>query len=152
MIPPRCCPRSQAIRTDDGLAAVERLSKLNQLYVNYDAVGDAGLARLSGLTQLECLAAHGCAAITDNGLGHLAPLTKLKSLYLSGTGVSDTSAKYLEALRCLKDLDISTTRVTAAGVNELQLALPELEIYHPYPYDEAAASRSPRRGPASVKP
>jgi hypothetical protein len=138
--------------TDAGLAEIERLSNLNELYVNYDAIGDAGLAQLSGLTRLECLAAHGCAAITDSGLAHLTTMNKLKSLYLSGTAVSDAGVKYLTALRGLKELDISNAGVTDAGVIELQRALPELEIYNPRPDDDAAASKSPKLGPARVSP
>jgi hypothetical protein len=51
-------------------------------------------------------------------------------LSLSSTLVSDAGLKYLTGLTNLKKLYLFDTHVTAAGVQRLQVALPECTIHY----------------------
>jgi len=61
-------------------------------------------------------------------LVHLNGLTKLLVLDLRGTQVTDAGLAHLKGLTNLSKLDISFTQVSDAGVQELQQALPSLDI------------------------
>ena len=50
-------------------------------------------------------------------------------LSLSGTPVTDASLKYVAQLRSLTQVNLNATRVTQAGVKELQAALPKTQIH-----------------------
>ena len=72
--------------TDDGLAPLEG-TLLVRLHLNHTAVTDAGLAHLEKLTTLtEIFLTH--TKVSDQGLTHLAKLPKLKSLYIRETKVT----------------------------------------------------------------
>jgi hypothetical protein len=49
-------------------------------------------------------------------------------LSLARSGVSDEGLKHLHGLTNLLELDLRTTKVTAAGVADLQKALPQCKI------------------------
>jgi len=62
-------------------------------------------------------------------LRDLAALKNLTTLSLLGsTTVTDASVKELATLKNLTELILSSTQVTAAGVKELQKALPNCTI------------------------
>ena len=66
---------------------------------------------------------------TDKGLAHLKGLTSLETLNLENTrGVSDFGLVHLKALTNLRQLDLDGTKVTDAGVQDLQEALPRVKI------------------------
>ncbi len=52
----------------------------------------------------------------------------LKRLSLAGSGLSDAGIKQLAALPNLEWLDLRRTKASAAGVSELQKALPNCQI------------------------
>ena len=66
--------------------------------------------------------------LTELFLVELAGLKKLERLSLAKSHVSDEGAKYLAPLTRLKELDLSDTQVTAAGVAELNKSLPQCRI------------------------
>ena len=69
--------------------------------------------------------------MTDAGLKELAALKGLQSLLISNCpGVTDAGLKELAALKGLQTLNLVLTKVTAAGVAELQKALPDCKIIH----------------------
>ncbi len=49
-------------------------------------------------------------------------------LRIGGPNVTDVGLVHLKGLRSLRSLDLSGTKVTDAGVADLQRALPNLEI------------------------
>lgn len=51
-------------------------------------ISDAGLANVSGLTELELLTIENSEGITDNGLKHLSHLHKLLALTCYGTSAT----------------------------------------------------------------
>jgi hypothetical protein len=90
-------------------------------------VGDAALVRLKNLPQLRTLEL-GSTRITDAGLTNLKGLTSLQTLDLSRTGVSDAGLAALKGLNQLQRLVLTGTQVTNAGVQDLQRALPRVNI------------------------
>ena len=118
---------SHTKETDATLADVGRLTRLEEFYINSQAISDAGLEHLTGLTNLSVLWLYR-TQVTDAGLAHLKGLTHLSSLRLHGTRVTDAGLVHLRPLTNLKRLVISGTRVTDAGATELNQALPSLEI------------------------
>jgi len=55
-------------------------------------------------------------------------LANVTRLALNGTDITDASLKEVAKLQQLTDLDLYDTRVTQAGVAELQKALPKCDI------------------------
>lgn len=98
-------------------------------------ITDEGLAYLAGLTKLETLSVSQ-SLVTDAGLVHLKNLTNLGWLGLSGSLVTDQGLMHLEKLNNLKDVHLYGTQVTEKGVANLQRALPKAKIRygsHPRP-------------------
>ena len=96
--------------TDAGLVHLKGLTKRQELYLGGTKVTDAGLVHLQGLKKLQKLElgttffTEYYTKITNDGLVHLKGLAKLQKLYL----------KY--------------TKVTKAGIDKLQKALPNCSI------------------------
>jgi hypothetical protein len=90
--------------TDDGLAAIEAWTDLRWLFLNNNPLTDGSLDIIRRFEKLEWLELGG-TQITDAGLTKLTELTKLRKLGLS-----------------------CCTKVTQAGVQRLQKALPNCEI------------------------
>ena len=65
--------------------------------------------------------------LSDAELVHLKGLTSLKSLVL-GSDITDAGLVHLKGLTKLQKLFLSSTKVTDAGVAELQKALPNCKI------------------------
>ena len=64
--------------TDDGLAAISRLSRLRRLRLSGTKIGDAGIRQLRGLSQLNDLdLVH--TRVTDMGLRDVADLSTSRS-------------------------------------------------------------------------
>jgi hypothetical protein len=113
--------------TEDGLKHIAALRQLRKLTIALPQVGDSGLEHLKGLDQLQELDLQ-FTQVTDEGLARLGVLDRLEILSLWSTQVSDSGLKHLKALRRLRSLNLVNTRVTAAGAQELERALPGLEV------------------------
>lgn len=100
---------------------------VTKVYLHGTAVTDADLAMLNKLTRLENLFL-GRTKISDAGLEHLKGATHLKTLSLNGTAVTDAGLKQLTDLKELKTLNVQETKVTATGADELRRALPQVTI------------------------
>jgi hypothetical protein len=68
---------SDTKETDAPLADVGRLTRLEEFYINSQAISDAGLEHLTGLTNLSVLWLYR-TQVTDVGLAHLKGLTQLE--------------------------------------------------------------------------
>ena len=120
--------------TDVGLANLKELTLLENLDLSKTGITDAGLANLKGLVKLQRLYLR-ITNVADAGLVNLRELTQLQTLDLGGTKVSDAGIVNLKGLTQLQGLDLRTaggrtTKVTSAGLNDLQKALPNCKIYH----------------------
>lgn len=113
--------------TDEDLALVKRLPKVQQLDLHNTAVTDAGLKDLAGMTALTQLHLNG-TAVTDAGLEPLKDLAALEYLNLYGTAVTDAGLKNLEGLKKLKRVYLWQTKVTEGGAKSLKGALPEVYV------------------------
>lgn len=93
----------------------------------YTQVTDAGLAYISGLTNLTKLdLAH--TQITDAGLVHLRGLTNLDELSLINTRITDAGLEHLSGLTKLTYLALNHTSVTREGYLKLKKEIPNCEI------------------------
>lgn len=103
--------------SDTGLRHLKGM-KLLHLNLDFTEIGDEGLAHLAGMTSLTDLRLTR-TRITDDGLAHLKGLTNLKTLDLHHTAVTDGGLKHLMGLP-LKNVGVSGTKVTAAGLERLK--------------------------------
>jgi len=137
---------------DDELDHLATLTQLRVLLLDHTAISGSGLKSLKGLTNLEQVGLHdtnvnddalatlkefpglgnialGRTRVTDNGLVHLGQMARLSSLNLGGeAAVTDAGLQHLKQAKNLRGLVVSGTKVTAAGVAELQKALPGCKI------------------------
>ena len=81
------------------------------------------LGALPGLRALEIKS----AKMSDSGLAHLQNLTQLRQLSLEGP-ITDAGLPHLKALRQLEVLSLKGTKVTDAGIQELQKALTNVKV------------------------
>jgi hypothetical protein len=98
------------------------------VYINAPQATDADLEHVRGLTHLQCLYVVRMQ-VTDAGLKYLEELRELQELHLDNAQVTDLGLEYLKGATQLERLHIAGTHVTDEGVKELQLALPNCEIY-----------------------
>jgi internalin A len=89
---------------------------------------DAKLAHVGRLSRLQLLSANYSPSVSNAGLAHLTRLTNLTFLWLDDTQVTDAGLAHLKGLSKLTQLNLHGSQVTDAGVNELQRALPNLNI------------------------
>ncbi len=136
---------------DAGLSNIAGLTRLKNLNVPISNITDAGMAHLKDLNALEFVVLHK-TKISGNGLQYLqgkplrilglnqtnigdadmqtiAGLTGLETLFLVGTKVTDASVPHLSKLKNLKRLDITGTKISAQGKQQIQSAIPGIKIY-----------------------
>ena len=100
------CPRL----SNDGLGQIVNVRTLQRLAVRNGSFTDAGLPQLQNLTDLTSLVLgeayypDGAVNVTDQGLRHLAPLAKLESLEISSTKLTGAGLVHLKALTSLASL------------------------------------------------
>jgi len=70
----------------------------------------------------------GCPALSDLFLHHLAELKQLERLALAGSSATDEGLKLLHGLTALRELDLTGTKVTAAGVEAFKKAVPKCMV------------------------
>lgn len=121
---------ANATVTDDDLARLVGLVKLERLLLDDVKITDAGLAHLSTLTGLKTLRVTdqtpGHATIGDDGIASLAVLSDLEELLLRSVNATDAAAETLAKLSKLKMLNLGATQMTDAGVERLA-DLPNLD-------------------------
>jgi hypothetical protein len=126
-----------SIRIDDALlAAVAPLDGLEELDLEFVAVGDSDLVhvgRLTGLRKLDLWQTE----VTDAGVIHLAGLTRLEDLRLPRR-VTDAGLARVAGMGRLERLNLSATAVTPAGLRHLH-DLPHLKkLDLPWKWKDAA--------------
>jgi hypothetical protein len=126
--------------SDEVLARVGNLGRLEELALGDSPVTDSGLAHLSRLTKLKWLYLPG-TRISDSGLAHRKGLTRLKHLSLMETAVTDAGLAHLHGLSALEGLQAGDGQFTDAGVRELRKFLPSLSIPRLKRFEGAAWSQ-----------
>lgn len=104
--------------TDADLAALEQLTELRHLDLDYTKIGDEGIEHLAGLQHLLWLDVED-TQITDDALATIGKLSALDSLILDGTAVSDDGLRRLEGMQSLGRLRLRRTAITDAGLDHL---------------------------------
>lgn len=100
---------------------------MQRLILDGNEIRGGGLAYLKSQLELVDLSL-GCPTLGDLTAQNLAELKQLKRLSLAGSGLGDAGIKHLASLTNLESLDLRRTKATAAGIAELQLALPTCQI------------------------
>jgi hypothetical protein len=113
---------------DNQLSILAKLHKLQSVGLRNARISSAGLKHLRGLSYLQDLNLFN-TDVGDAGLEHLQGLTNLRRLRLDNTLVTDAGLIHLHGLTQLRYLYLHRTQVTEAGAQELQRALPDLEIF-----------------------
>ena len=121
---------------DEDLERLSDLDRLITLRLAKTRVTDKGLRHIRGLDKLTHLDLSSCE-ISDDGLRSMGHLPAIRHLWLSKTiryGVDDQSdltdacVDYIASLTTLTDLQIADSRLTEAGLNRLEDALPNTKI------------------------
>lgn len=100
----------------------------NEVVEGASPLTDKGLKHLEGLSELASVRLWGCTNVTDEGVKHLQGLENLTWLRLGYSPISDAGIDSICHMSHLEKLDLTGTRVTAAGTAKLRRALPNLEI------------------------
>jgi Leucine-rich repeat (LRR) protein len=104
-----------------------KVPALERLVLDGNDIHGQGLTYLKEQPQLIDLSL-GCPTLRDVLAKKLAELKQLKRLSLAGSGLSDAGIKHLAGLPNLESLDLRRTKASAAGIAELQNALPNCQI------------------------
>jgi Leucine-rich repeat (LRR) protein len=114
--------------TDRGLESLARLPKLQRLNLHGAKITDAGAGQLRTLQELRELNL-GATQLSAKGLGFLAELGKLEKLSLPGlTKLDDEAIPVLAAMKSLRWLDITDTKITPEGAERLRTGHPGLVV------------------------
>jgi serine/threonine protein kinase/Leucine-rich repeat (LRR) protein len=113
--------------TDVSLAILPKLPTLKRLVLDGNDLGGRGLTHLRLQPELIDLSLR-CPTLGDLFAKNLAELRQLKRLSLAGSALTDEGIQHLAALANLESLDLRGTKTTAAGVAELQAALPKCQF------------------------
>ena len=115
--------------SDAGLVQLGPLKALRSLDLSFTKIHDHGLRHLKGLDGTRSgLNLANCREVTDAGLVHFRGLTRLRCLRVNGTQLTGTGLAAVEGMKVLLDLDVRSTAVTMAGVDQLQKKLPKARI------------------------
>lgn len=119
--------------TDAGLESVQALARLRDLDLSLLAITDAGLRHLTSLKllqRLELIYAEGFAGplLTDACGMSLRELESLRELNLTGAKLSDAGLEWLSSLPALRRVQLARTTVSAAGAERLRMSRPGLEV------------------------
>lgn len=129
----KACPELTEVRWSggsprpQGLQELTLLPKLQQVGFADITCTEQHVLALSKLNVRE-LGLHACK-VEDGSLRHLAMMDQLEMLGLTYNPLTDQGLSALKSLTNLSRLDLQGTMVTAAGIAELEQALPKCEIF-----------------------
>lgn len=108
---------------EGALAQLSQFPKLSSVLLNDVGISDDDLIAIGKLTSLTNLDLRGCP-VSNAGMAHLSGLTNLRALRLSGsngkTTVDDEGLKPLASLKSLKALLLDFLWVSGEGIKELK--------------------------------
>ncbi len=117
--------------SDDDLADLDKLPKLEYIALDNTNVTDAGLKHLADLKSLKILYL-GSNSLTAAGIKHLSGLRGLQFLDLSDLPIGDDALPSLAGMKKLEKLNLYDTNVTLEGTFGFAKALPDLEVTAPF--------------------
>lgn len=104
--------------TDDGLAHLAQLSRLEVLALDGTNIQGNGLQHIVNMKRLKGLALHN-TPLTDDGMQYIGKLDGLEWLVLNNTNITDDGLLAIESLNCLESLQIRETAITDDGLKVL---------------------------------
>lgn len=115
--------------TDQGIAQLKPLQKLQHLSLSADTPTDSAISTIAAHHPdlVTFIAEH--FNITDDGVTALGSLNHLRILGLADCGLTDASVEQLGKLKALTQLMIQGTQISKDGVKRLQAMLPNCRIY-----------------------
>jgi hypothetical protein len=114
--------------TDEHLAMIGRLPRLEAFTTAGPELTDAGIAHLEGLKSLKSLFIMLAGKLTNEGLAHLESLSNLEDLSLSGLAINNVGLGHLRKLPKLKKLSITRGDLDDATLDEFKKARPGVAI------------------------
>ncbi len=114
--------------TDHEMVYLQGFTKLEYLSLRNTNVTDVGLIEINRFTQLKGIGFQG-EDITNVGLKHLQKVSNLETLWLNNTGETNAGLLHLKELKKLKLLRIHNSLVTYAAIKDLEVALPDCDIF-----------------------
>jgi hypothetical protein len=118
---------SQRVLSAPDAAALAELPKLSKLYV-YGIVGDETLRSLGGAKSLASLTIGPAGGVTGEGLRIVRNWHNLAHLAFASQTIDEQSLLHLAGMKSLKTLAIQTGKLTPAGRQRLEQALPDCRI------------------------
>lgn len=113
---------------DEHLREMRTLKDLQMLLLEGTQVTDEGMVYLRSTKSLQHLTLS-MTAVTDAGLRQLTPLTNLRTLTLAHCSITDESISVLMSFPHLSRLRLDGALLTPEGIERLQLALPNLQLW-----------------------
>jgi hypothetical protein len=114
--------------TDDGLAALKELRRLENLHLWQTAIGDKGMKHLESLTTIRSLSLDR-TLVGDAGLAHLAKMQDFDEwLGLVGTQITDDGLRHLAHLKKARNINLLKTPVSPKGGAWLSKQLPKCNV------------------------
>ena len=105
---------------NEGIDSVARLPHLKTLSVDATNLPVSAFSSLEELTLIERLSLFGAQGFDDSAASHLEKLTNLRQLDLSNSKLTDAGLAHVEGLTKLRQLVISNGSFTDAGLAHLQ--------------------------------
>ncbi len=109
------------------IQALNDCDQLSQLFLVgcvFEPATFRAMQSLDSLTELEMSGSN----LNDGHLDELAKLGNITTLRITATSVSDIGIRKLATMSALRQLDVTRTNVTESGIQDLQRALPNLQI------------------------
>lgn len=116
--------------SDGGLRYLKRQRSISWLHLDAIDLNGEGLRYLVQLPNLTTLGLENCTALNGSNLAHLQECKKLELLYLNGSAIVDANLEVLLKLPSLKEVQLSRTNVTPAGIARLKTAAPQLSVVY----------------------
>ena len=124
---------------DEDLKYLAELTKLEKLDLGQTEVSAEGLRYLAGLTNLVSLSLGANGRLRGEGLRHLVALyggerrgTNECALHLGWTEIDDGAVETLKRFRRLTTLNVKSTKISAAGLKDLERTLEGTKVeYYP---------------------
>ncbi len=135
--------------TNLGLAKLARLKNLRRLDVSGAKIDAAGLEVLKNLPSLERLSLWNCTGLDDSGAAVLAAMRSLTNLDLAHTSVGDATLARLSELTRLRYLYLTGAKATPAGVDALRVKKPDAFVSWARPQAPSPKVEGPPPGRAS---
>ncbi|HEY1600649.1 MAG TPA: M56 family metallopeptidase [Pirellulales bacterium] len=105
--------------TSEGLTSLATAARLQKLSLIPAELSDQGIAALGRLSELRQLNVTARGEVTAAGLAQLAPLTKLTELEIDQAGVTDAGLRELARLKTLESITFVGSKITGAGLSGL---------------------------------